>query len=359
MNRIILYILSISVILLISCSNDDLNYPGFTWHLAVGLPDGLYNADLLEGEPGELYITGSAYSAESYWESVVICRYANGELEELFRKDLLENYWGIYKSGYANGVYWAGGSRRENEVTYSFIFRIYEGTCEEFPGPDTPYFQPTLVLPISADEVYFFDEQFCYHYINGAWETRQLPFGPSWLVYDNTTGLIYSYEELPNERYACRISSDYFRNYVEEEANLLGGGQLTNAGIHFERYSFYEGKLYITAQLFTDSRVWFALIERSGEPGSGQYRVIYRRDKELNGWDAMVALSGNELLSALEDSHLILRYKNGDAEVFDNYPYDPFEIVFSDGLVWAIAWELNEEGEAFGLCDLIYHIPGE
>lgn len=313
---------------------------------------------MVEGEPGEFYITGHLYDYADRIEYESVYKYSEGELNELFRKDVSDDHWRPYCSGYGNGVFWAAGYGIPGYEHYSSVLRVIGEQCEELAGPDVEYFTPALIVSEGADEAYFFEGSVRWHFINGEWFQNELPFDYGTLyVFDRAGGILYNYEQPRGEVYRCRISYDCFDSYIEEDVGLSGDCPLSSSDIYLSKAALVDDKIYFAAKLVTDTRIWYALIERSGAPGSGVYKVIYRRDKTLGQWGSTLAPSEGEVLSTMGGTTLMFHYKNGDVYLEDSAPYGIGRMVFSGGLIWAEGWRDEGDDIIYSSEELLVHVP--
>ncbi|UCE26432.1 MAG: hypothetical protein JSW52_08760, partial [Candidatus Coatesbacteria bacterium] len=259
------------------------------------------------------------------------------------------------RSDYGNGVYWVAGRGRDGDEYYSSVLRVIGELCEELPGPEIDYFYPDLVISIGADEAYFFDGPVRWYFINGEWVQNELPFDyyHTLYVFDRANEILYNYEQPLYKDHYCRISYDYFESYIEEDINLSGNLPLSSSDVYLTKAAVYNGNVYFGATLYTDTRIWYALIERTGAPGNGVYKVIYRRDKALGGWGPIIAPAEGEVLSALPETDLMFYYKNGDTYFEDNAPYDIRNMIFSGGLIWAEGRRREDDGGLYYPVELL------
>jgi hypothetical protein len=313
---------------------------------------------MVEGEPGEFYITGHLYDYTDRIEYESVYKYGEGELIELFRKDVSDDHWRAYCSGYGNGVFWAAGYGMASGEHFSSVLRVIGEQCEELAGPDVECFTPALIVSEGADDAYFFEGSVRWHFINGEWLQGELPFDYGTLyVFDPTGGIIYNYEQNRGDVYHCRISYDCFDSYIEEDVALSGDCPLSSSDIFLSEAALFNDKIYFAAQLSTDTRIWYVLIERSGAPGDGVYKVIYRRDKTLGQWGSMLAPAEGEVLSTLSGTTLMFHYKNGDVYLEDNAPYGIGRMIFSGGSIWAEAWRDEGDEIIYYSEELLVHVP--
>jgi hypothetical protein len=356
--RSIPLIISILSATFLCCSDEGTLYPVFEWRSVFVFPEDFSVHAMVEGKPGEFYINGHLYDYANDVEYELVYKYSEGELNELLRKDVSGDRWlAYYCSGYGKGVYWAAGHGIAGDEHYSSVLRVIGEQCEELPGPDVEYFGPALIVSEGADEAYFFEESVRWHFIDGEWLQDELPFNYETLyVFDRAAGILYNYEQPIGEVYRCRISYDYFETYIEEDVVLSGNCPLSSSDIRFSKGVPFADKIYFAAQLFTDTRVWYALIERSGVPGNGVYKVLYRRDKTLGEWGStLLAPAEREVLSTLPGSTLMFRYKNGDVCLEDNAPYDIGLMVLSGGRIWAEGRRQEDEETMFYPEELLVH----
>jgi hypothetical protein len=313
---------------------------------------------MVEGEPGEFYISGNLRDYANDAEYELVYKYSGGELNELFRKDVSDDHWRAYCSGYGNGVFWAAGYGIPGDEHYSSVLRVVGEQCEELPGPDIEYFTPALIVSEGADDAYFFEGSVRWHFINGEWFQDKLPFDYGTLyVFDRANGILYNYERPHGGVYRCRISYDYFESYIEEDVVLSDDCSLSSSDIHFSEAALFDDKIYFAAQLFTDTRIWYALIERSGPPGDGVYKVIYRRDKTLGHWGSTLAPAEGEVLSTMSGTTLMFHYKSGGFYLEDNAPYNILSMFSSGGSIWAEGRRAEDEETMFYPEELLVHIP--
>ena len=358
MKRLVTLTLSILSVIFFCCSDEGIRYSSFEWRSVVVFPEYFRIHTIVEGEPGELYINGDLNDYANDVKYEFVYKYSEGKLNELFRKDVSDDYWHTYRSDYGKGVYWTAGYGQAGDEHYSSVLRIIGELCEELPGPDVEYFDPDLIISKGADEAYFFDGLVRWHFINGEWFRNELPFDyyHTLYVFDRANGILYNYEQPLEKDHCCRISYDHFESYIEEDIVLSGGCPLSSADIYFSEAALFGGKIYFGAKLFTDTRIWYALIERSGTPGDGVYKVIYRRDKTLGAWGSTVAPAEGEVLSALPGTTLMFHYKNGGAYLEDNAPYDIRRMIISGGLIWAEGRRQEDEETMFYPEELLVHI---
>ncbi|UCE27050.1 MAG: hypothetical protein JSW52_11985, partial [Candidatus Coatesbacteria bacterium] len=157
MRHLIPLILSVLSGLFLGCSIEGPLYPTFDWRSVVVFPEYFRIYTIVEGEPGEFYINGDLVDHVNDRGYEIVYKYKDGELNELFRKDVSDEYWSTNRSDYGNGVYWVAGYGSGGDEYYGFVLKIIGDQCEEYPGPDVDYFDPDLVISIGADEAYFFD----------------------------------------------------------------------------------------------------------------------------------------------------------------------------------------------------------
>jgi hypothetical protein len=356
--RLIPLLLSILPLIFFSCSDEGISYPAFGWRSVFIFPENFSIHDMVEGEPGEFYISGNLRDYANDAEYELVCKYSGGELNELFRKDVSDDHWRAYCSGYGNGVFWAAGYGMAGDEWYSSVLRVIGEQCEELPGPDVEYFSPALIVSEGADDAYFFEGPVRWHFLNGEWLQGKLPFGYYTLyVFDRAAGILYNYERPRGEVYRCRISYDCFDSYIEENVVLSGDCPLSSSDICLSEAALFNDKIYFAAQLFTDTRIWYALIERSGAPGNGVYKVIYRRDKTLGHWGSTLAPAEGEVLSTMGGTTLMFHYKNGDFYLEDNAPYGIGRMIFSGGLIWAEGWRDGGDEIIHYSEELLVHTP--
>jgi hypothetical protein len=358
--RLITLTLSILSVIFFCCSDEGTWYPVFEWRSLVVFPEGFSIRNMVEGEPGEFYINGHLYDYANHVEYEFVYKYSEGKLNELFRKNVSGDQWrAYYCSGYGKGVYWAAGHGQAGDEHYTSVLRVIGEQCEELPGPDVDYFSPALIVSEGADEAYFFEGLVRWHFINGEWFQDELPFDyhHNFYVFNRANGILYNYEQPLEKDHRCRISHDYFESYVEEDVVLSGNCPLSSSDIRFSKAVLFGDKIYFTAQLLTDTRIWYAFVERSGVPGNGVYKVLYRRDKTLGEWGSTVAHAEGEVLSTLPGSTLMLHYKNGDVCLEDNAPYDIDRMVLSGGLIWAEGRRQEDEETMFYPEELLVHNP--